>query len=165
MGFFDDLEGMEKAKLGEFAGTEIELIPKGTQLLAYIEDASIETFNGEKFIELKWRVNKPAEYANRMIFQKLRIWDADQKKRNRAMLMLAAIDANSGGVIASQAREPDDALLSRALLNKPMIVKVEIWDIDGKSGNWICAIAAKPKGEVVAPQAPTNTTPSSEIPF
>jgi hypothetical protein len=168
MGFFDDKFNGEKAPTnGEYSGPTIEIIPKGTQCLAYIEDAELEHSRegDEQYVSLKWRVSKPTEIANRVLFQKLKIWDKDQKKRTRAFMMLAAIDANAGGVIAGQSKDPDDALLSRALLNKPMLIKLDVWEIDGKQGNWICAVAPRPTGELPPMPAPTSKLTDDEIPF
>lgn len=167
MGYFKYDDGDKGAVNGEYSGPSIEIIPKGTQCLAYIEDAGLEHSRegDEQYINLKWRVMKPAEINNRVLYQKLRIWDENSNKRNRAKRMLEAIDQNSGGVIAAQDKEPDDALLSKALLNKPMLVKLEVWEIDGKSGNWICAIAPKPTGDLPPMPAPTPKPTADGIPF
>ena len=161
MGFFDTrIEGAAPQN-GEFSGPEFETIPAGTQCLAYIEDAYLDVKDDEQLVNLKWRIQRPDEFGNRVIFQKLRIWDRDGKKRNRALMMLAAIDQNAGGVISSQSNDPDDALLNRALPNKPMLIKLDVWEIDGKSGNWICAVAPRPSGAPATP-APVK---AEEVPF
>lgn len=168
MGFFDErIEGTERPVNGEYSGPSIEIIPAGTQCLAYIEDAYLEASrNGDdQYVSLKWRVMKPAEIGNRVLYQKLRIWDNDGKKRNRALMMLAAIDQNAGGVISGQSKDPDDALLARALPNKPMLIKLDVWEIDGKSGNWICAVSPKPTGDLPPVPAPTPKPTADEIPF
>ena len=165
MGFFDQEIESKSAPTGEYSGPSIEVIPAGTQLLAYIENAEIAHHDGSEYVSLQWRINKPATYANRVIFQKLRIWEVDNKKRQRALQMLAAIDHNAGGVIAKQSKAPDSALLAMALPNKPMLIKLDVWEMDGKSGNWICAVAPKPHGETVAPQSPSATVNTGDIPF
>lgn len=167
MGFFDSRIEGNVPQNGEFSGPDFELIPAGTQALAYIEDAYIDVpkDNGAEYISLKWRIQKPESIANRLIFQKLRIWDDDGKKRNRALMMLAAIDQNSGGVISAQSNDPDDALLAKALLNKPMLIKLDVWEIDGKSGNWVCAVAPKPEGSLPEVMPTPKKVNNDEIPF
>lgn len=167
MGFFDGKIEGDLPKDGSFSGPSFEIIPAGTQCLAFVEDALIEHGNEGQFIQLRWRILKPEAIANRVIFQKVRIWDQDGKKRNRALMMLAAIDQNAGGIISGQADDPTDALLARALPNKPMLIKLDVWEIDGKSGNWICAVAPKPTGDLVLPEVKPSASPvmDSDIPF
>ena len=59
-------------------------IPKGTQCLAVIEDAAWAEYNGEKYINTKWRISQPEAYNNRLVWHKLRILDSDPAKKNRA---------------------------------------------------------------------------------
>lgn len=167
MGIFDNKIEGNKPSGGTFEGQSYELIPKGTQCLAYVEDSQVESQDTEsgidQFIELKWRILKPESVANRVIYQKIRIWDSDGKKQNRAWMMLAAIDQNAGGIIGAQSSEPDDALLARALINKPMLIKLDVWDIGGKTGNWVCAVAPKPEGSVLT--IPEKQIADTSIPF
>ena len=46
--------------------------PDNTQCIAAIEEAKWADYQGESYINLKWRVMRPAEYANRVLFQKLK---------------------------------------------------------------------------------------------
>src|SRR5690606_38171870 len=124
----------------------------------------------------------------RVVFQKLWVKDpepnalkkgaekADQK-RDKALRMLAAIDANAGGKLARKGTEPSDDELMLALANKPMVITVKTWEMDTKDGkkegNWVAAVspktkelklgkAAEPKREPVRAGTPLE---DDEIPF
>lgn len=72
MSIFDKYKGADEA--GSFeVGSDFPVIPKGTSVLAACESASNEVYKEDEFVTLKWRVVKPAEYENFVIFQKVRI--------------------------------------------------------------------------------------------
>lgn len=124
-------------------GGSIELIPKDTRVVATCEEAKNDSYNGENYINLKWRVNLPKEFANRVIFQKLKVYDAAKQKTAREML--AAIATNAGGrlfqaMTASNEQMPSDASL-QTLCNSPMVLQLDVWEINGKSGNWVRSVA------------------------
>jgi len=155
MGFFDDVE----TTTGEVdLGGSFDPIPKGTQLLAVIEGAAWDSYEGVNTIKITWQVLKPASFANRKVFQKIKVEETDQGKRKRQMTMLAAIATNAGGGLLSVEGKPTDADLSRHLLGKQMLIKVEVWETDDKkkSGNWICAVS--PKAEL-PPQQQADDLP------
>jgi|SRR5690554_87586 len=174
MRFFDEL-GTDDSKAGTFElSTNFEPIPSGTQVLAYAEDAAIDQhpdFQPEEAVKIKWHIVKPAEYEGRVIFQKVKINDPNRDKRLRQLRMLAAIDANAGGAIAKHSGSLSDNLLQKALTQKPMLLRLEVWEFNGKTGNWVSSVAPKPTGEVVAmpapkpAQNPLNEIPDDSIPF
>ena len=55
----------------EVAGGNFDPIPEGSNLLAMIEEVKWETVRDgiEEFINAKWVVLKPEEFANRKVFQ------------------------------------------------------------------------------------------------
>ena len=57
-------------------------------------------------------------------------------------MLVAIVYKAKSGLVAS-GKKPDDAMLQKALLNKPMVLMLQVWDMDGKKGNWISAISAK----------------------
>jgi len=143
----------------ESGGGEITPIPNNTQLIAVIEEAKWNEFQGDSTINLKWRVMRPADYANRVIFHKLKVFGTSRDKdkaatADKAKMMLRAIDANCGGKLARLNAAPEDADLMTALVAKPMAIKVQVWDMDGKKGNWISAVApAKAQAPATQPVA------------
>lgn len=150
-------------------GGNLDPIPDNTSCIAAIEEAKWDSYEGDSFINLKWRVMRPAAYANRVLFQKLKVYgtakDKDPKATaDKAKRMLAAIDANCGGKLMALGRDFEDADLMIALVGKPMAIKVQVWQLDdkSKSGNWISAVAPA-KAQSAAPaapaQAPTQAAP------
>lgn len=132
-----------------------ELIPKNTRVVATCEEAGNDSYNGENYISLKWRVNLPKEYANRVIFQKLKVYD--QAKQQKAREMLAAIATNAGGrlfqaMTAGNEQMPSDASL-QSLCNSPMVLQLDVWELDdkSKSGNWVRLVAPYSQQQTQAP--------------
>ncbi len=160
MSFWQKQDGsaVENTSSFEMGGGDIKPIPNNTALIAAIEEAKWAEYDGEHYINLKWRVMRPADYANRVIFQKLKVFS--EKQGDKAKQMLRAIDANSGGKLSRLNDAPEDMDLMTALVGKPMAVKVQIWDINGKTGNWISAVSpAKQQAPQAQTQAPTRPTP------
>ena len=160
----------EIAGSGEFdaGGGNLLPIPSETSVLAAIDEAKWDKdTNGNRFISLRWTILGPDEYKNRKVFQKLWVTDADPRakpdkvdaKRDKAKKMLGAIDTNCGGKLLAKGVAPTDESLTSCLTNKPMVVKVMIWEqrdrMSGEMarGNWIGAVS--PKG--------TPQTSSEEI--
>lgn len=159
-------------------GGSMAPIPKDTELLSAIDEAKWDEYQGEQYISLRWSVMQPQEYANRKVFQKVKINNADTATADKAKRMLFAIDMNAGGKIAALGRVPADQDLMMALCNKPMIIKVGVWEsypkgADGKddktqaptkNGNWVQAVS--PRNGNVAQVAPKpNAQPDNTIPF
>lgn len=127
---------------------DLELIPAGSKVRAFVKEAKWDkTQDGDRFIKLRWDVVKPDEVAKRVVFQKLWVKDADPNaknpgdKRDKALKMLAKIDALAGGKLAAKGTEPTDDELLVALADKQMVIAVELWEMEGRdglmSGNWV----------------------------
>lgn len=157
-----DNKQIEKTTSYESAGgADFEPMPKGTQVLAAPDEAKWDNsdFYGD-FISVRWVVLKPAEYANRKLFQKLKVNDSEPKVADKAKRMLAVIDQNAGGKLFSSDEAPTDESLQSALVNKPMVLSLDVYEIkedrDGVKldeaivGNWIRAVA--PKGPLKQPE-------------
>lgn len=160
MSFWQLNDGTEAATTNTFesGGGEIAPIPNNTALIAAIEEAKWAEYEGEHYINLKWRIMRPAEYANRVIFHKLKVFNT--KQGDKAKMMLRAIDANCGGKLSKLNAAPEDMDLMTALVGKAMAIKVKIWDMNGKTGNWISAVApTKQQAPQAQTQAPTRPTP------
>ena len=159
MSFWQKQDGSQIENITSFdaGGGDIKPIPNNTALIAAIEEAKWAEYDGEHYINLKWRVMRPADYANRVIFQKLKVFS--EKQGDKAKQMLAAIDANCGGKLSKLTETPEDMHLMTALVGKPMAVKVQIWDINGKTGNWISAVSPAKSQAPVQAQAPKQSAP------
>ena len=146
----------------EMGGGDIAPIPAKTQVKAAVEEAAWyhPKDGGDSVISLKWCVLAPKEYNNRKIFQKLKVNDSDPKKKAKAMQMLAAIDKNCGGKLVASNSEPTDESLMMALINKPMVLLLQVWKMqdqqtgEDKTGNWVGAVSPVAK---TAAQAPVQT--------
>lgn len=144
----------------EVPGGNMEPIPNNSDVLAYIKAVKWASKKDaeEKYIEIQWQVEKPEQFLNRTVFQKLWVADLDpmakseekaKQKRDKARKMLATIDANAKGRLMQSTDAPTDDSLSLALVDARMVVKVMEWSIDPRDGtdiirgNWISAV--KPK--------------------
>jgi len=156
--FWNLSDGADIASVGttfETGGGSIEPLPNDTTALAIIDEAKWdEDREGNRFISLRWSVLTPAEYKNRKVFHKLWVEDAKPnqkdpvKYRDKQIKMLAAIDKNAGGKLSSSEKRPTDEVMGNALTNKPMMIKVMIWEItkdDGSMGrgNWVASVAPR----------------------
>lgn len=149
----------------ESGGGVMEPIPANTSVLATCEEAKIDTYEGESQINIRWRVAKPEEHKNRVIFQRVRCWDNDPNKRDRAIMMLAAIDANAGGKLAATGAEPTAFSLQQSLVGHPMILRLDVWDLNGKTGNWVQAVSPAKQQAPMQQAATTPNLDDSDIPF
>ena len=170
MSFF---EGINTQQNTFEVGSSLDLIPKNTRVVATVEEAKNDSYNDENYINLKWRVNLPKEFANRVIFQKLKVYTADKKQKAREML--AAIATNAGGRLfqvmqAGGEEMPSDASL-QTVCNSPMVLLLDVWELEGKSGNWVRSVApyqakTQQPAPVVAPApAPAQQPTLDDIPF
>jgi hypothetical protein len=168
----------DTGKTFEMGGGDIKPIPANTDVLAAIDEAKWDqnpNGNDPSYIKLRWSVLAPKEYANRKIFQKVQVDAEDPAKADKARRMFAAIDANAGGKLAASGEDPDDTAMMKHLSNKPMVLKLMVWEMEvqgeTKSGNWVAAVsprkggaAAAPKQEVKEP-APQVDEEDDSIPF
>lgn len=167
MSFFDLSDSNEKLPTGgsfETGGGDIEPIPKNTTVLAVADEAKWDDYQDDQFIALRWVVIQPSDYANRKVFQKIRVNADDAKKADKAKRMLAAIDANAGGKLVASGEMPTNETLTMYLTQKPMLLKLQVWEIgegnDRKRGNWVSAVSPRAKGqEVPAPAAQPAAQP------
>lgn len=160
---------------GNFDMDGSEPIPANTELVAMPTNAQwTEWQDAPRYVDIEWTV-VDGQYKNRKVFQKIRVFDEDPKRRDRAIRMLAAIDANAGGNLRALGREPSDSDLQQHLMHKVMRIKVMVWELDGKSGNWVSAVSSangqQPQQQVAqqqpAPQqqAVPNFAADDTIPF
>ena len=166
----------EEVKTGDFemGGGSIEPIPSNTNVTAFIEEAKWDEYEDEEYISLKWKVLAPNEYKNRIIFHKLKVMQENKDKAKKAQNMLLAIDFNAKKQLAELRERPETEDLQKALCNKPMIINLQVWEMNDKKGNWVASV--KPKGakdpenivideRVKDDKSPTISIDSDEIPF
>ena len=176
MSFFGNIDTTSSSF--ELGGGDLAPIPENTKVLAIAEEAKNDEYQGTRSIKVKWRISQPAEYANRVIFQKLQVYTPDKADKHKRML--AAIATNAGGQLFQAMQqtgetEPSDMSLS-AITNRPMVLQLGIWESEdkSKSGNWVKAVSARkspagaPAPVPVAPPPPPPVATGideSDIPF
>ncbi len=115
------------------------VIPEGTRVLASVEEIKTQTFKDSKHesLNLKWRVEEPEEYNNRVFFQTIKINGTDpfrqyydeskqEKQIKAAFVMFSAIDKNAGGNISKLMRKPTDAELTQYIVAAKMWVHMGV---------------------------------------
>lgn len=174
----DNANALETDGNYESGGGDFSPLPDGTTTISMIDEAKWQTDrNGNEQISIRWTVLQPADYANRKVFQKLWVTDDDPqakepaKKRDKALRLLAAIDANAGGKLAKINRKPTDDELTMALTNKQMNVRFGYWSMDDRDnpgkkieGNYVQAVGPKDKASVKAGEAKPKATPKQAAP-
>lgn len=166
MSFFKLSDNTELETTGAFeAAGAIDVIPHDTSCLAMIEEAGWAVNDLDEYINLRWTIVEPAIYKNRKIFQKIKVYDSEPKKADKAKRMLAAIDANAGGKLVASGEEPTDMMLTKCLLNKPMIIKVLVWEMNDRKGNWISAVAPRTKAPAKAAPVAAPAAVDEDIDF
>lgn len=132
--FWEGVTGDEKKA---FAGG-FELIPDGTVAVAEIQAFSFlsDPEKGSMY-EVKWKIIGN-DYNGRILFQKIRAFDANEDKakraRNMLMLMFNMFDI---GLSHSEAPKSDDLI---AFQGKVASILIKTWDQGGKSGNWVSEV-------------------------
>lgn len=160
MSFFDLSDNSKVSTDGKFEiNTGSVLIPNDTTCLAMIDEAGWSEYQGDEYINLRWVIAEPKQYADRKVFQKLRVYDTDAKKADKAKQMLAAIDANAGGKLMASGEDPTDMMLTKALINKLMLIKVMEYEFNDRKGNWIAAVAPR-SGKAPAAEPATRKAPA-----
>ena len=119
----------------ESGGGDMEPIPAKTQVKAVIDEVKIDTYDGDSYISARWNILAPDEYKGRKIFHKIRVFDNDPKKQDKAKRMLAAIAANAGGGLLQEVDPTSDMALQKHLLMKPMVLLLQVWAIKDEQ-NW-----------------------------
>lgn len=169
MSFFDFQD--RESVTGEFesGGGNFEPIPANTNVLAAPDEAKWDEYQDQRYISLRWIVLAPEDYKNRRVFQKIRVLDDDSAKAEKAKRMLAAIDANAGGRLLASGEEPTDSSLTMALVNKPMVLKLQVWKLttetgEEKTGNWVAAVSPRNAGQA-APAPKAAPVKDEDVPF
>lgn len=138
-----------------------DVLPDNISYIAKIERIHNHQFSqGERIITSVWRVLQPAEFANRVFFEKFRVYDPDITQQNKAKQKLAAVANLLGGRLFSemqgrQEQAPSDASLS-ALCEQPLAIQLRIYDFTDESGRVIKGNAIRKIEAVNAPAYPAQ---------
>lgn len=175
MSFWDLSDGDQVSTEKEYeapSGGGNLILPDGSSVMASIDECKWQSFQGgEEHISVRWNILAPEEYQGRKIFQKMypegdaaRNTDfaKARKKGDTAKRMLAAIDANCGGRLMKLQRKPIDEDFAMHLTNKPMVIRLGLWDLDGKQGNWVQAVSPASKPVSVDASKVTKAAPKDQ---
>jgi len=122
------------------AVTSFEPVPVGVYKAAIADIKwAYPDYEPEGFISVQWVILSQDEYKGRMIFQKIRCNSSEDKKSDKARRMLYAIDRAAGGKLPMD-KGPDDLSL-KSLTSLIMHIRAEIWENEGKTGNWVSAVS------------------------
>lgn len=161
MSFWATLQNEQATGTAEIGGGEP--IPNNTQLLAMVDEAKHDSYEGDQFISLRWCV-LDGPYKGRKVFHKLKVYEADQAKAQKAIRMLSAVDVNAGGKLRTLGRQPTDQELLMAIGMKPMLIKVGVWKLDdGRTGNWVQSVAPSTAAAPVAAAPAGGSNP--DVPY
>jgi len=111
------------------------VIPDGTKAVAMIDDVAIKDYNGQ-YIEISWKLTT-GEYSQRLLFQKIKVFDDDSKKRTRALNMLMLL-YKLAGLQPPQSQPTEHDL--KEFIGKHAGIMIQEWEYDGKNGNWISEV-------------------------
>lgn len=152
MSFFKKSSGeMSKGESAEITGSTDPIKDK-TVATSMIEEAGWKEYNGDRYINLKWKVID-GPFKNRVAFQKLKVYDGKDSVADNAKEALYRLFLLCGAKPKDQ--EPTDMDLMKALCNKPLAPRFRVWEIDGKTGNYVDAIY-KSVGESAATASATQ---------
>lgn len=168
MSFWDQSSGKKTEATTELdQDTSMPPIPAGTCVKCAITEAKWDEYEGVRNINIKWEVID-GEYKGRVIFHKVKVCDEKATKRDKAIEMLAAIDMIcSQGALMSSGEEPTDMSLMRHLSNKPVVIRLQVWDFNDKTGNWVDGVWAGngPTAKAAPAAATKDVDPNEDIGF
>lgn len=156
MTYFVTSDGKAVEAIQEFStNNNFEPIPDKTEAQAYTTSISWKQPDSEfsdenKYIEVEWVILSPENIKNRKIFQKIRLHDEKESRRDNAMRMMAALYTIGGKVDISKVKtEPTDADLAKAALNIKAVITIGLFTAkkDGveTKHNYISGISSKNK--------------------
>lgn len=122
-----------------------------------LEEVGVNDYQGKRSIRIKARVVQE-QYKNRVLFLSLKCFEFDgpdykESTRDNAIQKLVKLYQICKAKLPDG--EPDDRSLGQ-LIDKPVDLMLDVWEIDDKSGNWIVNVRAR--GEVVNAKSVAKTT-------
>ena len=119
-----------KSEIGELSGkaedafTKIfSVIPDNTTTIAKIDKFIIN----ENFYQIEWKITE-GEFKNQHVFQKIKAFDADPKKRHRALNMMMYI-YNLFNVKPNHSSKPTEDDL-KVFIDKHAGIKIKEWSME-----------------------------------
>lgn len=117
-------------------------LPKGWYTSLF-ESVEVDEYQGDRKIKIKARIVGEGPGKNRVLFLNLKAFEASnvtEKQRDRAINLLVKLYQITKSKLPDG--EPDDRSLSQ-LTDKPIDIQLDVWELDGKDGNWLVNAEAK----------------------
>lgn len=175
--FWNDIDE-EALDAGKYdADDENQPLPEGTKVPVILE--RIGYFDKDNLtVNAMWRVTG-GEFANRVIFHKMLIDGADaynpgktegKRKRGRQQFVTMLHLAGAKDVLNDLRNDilPTEQEVQEATVGRiDATITLGLWDIDGRTGNWVKGIEGQVKQATPAkkPAAKRNADLDDEIPF
>ena len=169
MSFWNTSSG--SAATGEVTENNFDPLPKGWYT-SMLEEVSVDEYEGVKKIKIKARVVGEGPGKNRVLFLGLKAFEGEgikESARDRAIQILVKMYSICKAKLPNG--EPDDHSLSQ-LIDKPIDLMIDVWEIEGKSGNWLQNVEARGEkagsakvAPKAAPKAQLSADMDSDIPF
>lgn len=162
MGFFDQFAQDGKKVDGSEENTIVQtssFVPGGTRAVAMIEECKWDEYQGHEKIKVRWKLASGG-FAKRVVFQNIDIFNEDEKKAFRAANVLKRLFMLTGAPIPDS--KPSDADFAQ-MVGKMAGIAIEVWSINGKSGNWVSEIQPSKGFEFVdGTEEPEKTAPAAQ---
>ena len=170
MSFWTTSAGQEAT--GDVQESNFDPLPRGWYL-SMLESVEVDEYEGQKKVKIKARVVGDGPGKNRVLFLNLKCFagsDIKETARDRAIQVLVKMYNICKAKLPNG--EPDDASLSQ-LVDKPMDLMLDVWELEdkSKSGNWLMNVEAKgtkaggisaPKTTAKPTQKPADREPGSD---
>lgn len=167
MGFFDQFAHEGKKVDGSEENTTVHTsstLPGGTRAVSVIEEMKWDEYEGVRKIKVRWKL-ADTDLKGRTTFQNLELYardrktgEPDKKKAFRAANVLRRLFMLTGVPVPDA--EPTDADFAQ-MVGKMAGIAIELWENDGKSGNWVSEIQpAKGFESCVGTEMPSGDTGS-----
>lgn len=177
----------EEEQTGEYVQkTGFDPLPEGTRVLQTLEEIKFDSYQGSDHenLNLKWRINAPEEFKNRVYFQTIYVngsdptgpyYDEAKQEKNiaDARRMVLAIDYHAGKRIAALKREPTELELQKYLLGAEMMAvlgvsktnKQVVRGISGIDPDYLPKPAAKAQSAKAESKHAALDSEDDDIPF
>jgi hypothetical protein len=137
--------GFWKTEAGSVTGTqesaftkEFKTIPDGSMALAKISAFKNDSYNGIDYLQITWKIVE-GDFAGRNVFQKLKVFDSNEKAKLRALNMFMYLHKLFG--IRPSEEAPTDRELEQ-FVQKIAGIKVRETEPNeyGKQYNWVSEV-------------------------
>lgn len=138
MSFYTLSDGTKPSGSAEDANIMVaRTIPNDTKAVAKVTSAKLKDFDGSKFYEVEWELTS-TNYKGVTVKQKIKCFDEDEKKVDRAKQMLVRLfKVLNFKPIHSEAPTDQDLF---ELKGRSAGIKVQQWFYNGKEGNWVSSL-------------------------